>query len=132
MKINKNINLVKTYKILENFITDNSQPYEDRLTIYRFLNKLTDTEDFELRVNREFSAYKLKNKKDEIEMNINKRVEINLSCGFSLVPYRADSWKLYLDDELFLESLDARIAKRIAYDINVAFSIKHSQLFRKQ
>lgn len=127
MKINKNISLPKVYKILESYCKDLSHPLEDRMMIYRFLNKLSDTEDFELKVNREFSAYKLKNKKDAIEDAIINRVDIQLPCEFVLHPVKITNWQLYWNDELFLDSLDPKIARRIAYDINVAFAIKVSQ-----
>lgn len=128
MKINKNISMTKVYKILESYCSDLSNSLENRTTIYRFLSKLSDTEDFELRVNREFSAYKLKNKKDAIEDAITNRKEIQLPCEFLLHPIKTTNWQLYWNDELFLDSLDPKIAKRIAYDINVAFAIKVSQV----
>lgn len=128
MKITKNISLNRVYKLFESLIADNHLSLDDRVLLYRFLNKLTDTEEFELHVNREFSAHKLKTKKDNIEMLLSQREEINLPCEFVLQPYKSTNWQLYWNDELFLDSLDLKIARRIAFDINVAFSIKASQL----
>lgn len=132
MNFSKNISMIKVYKVLEGFIENNSNPFEDRLAIYRFLSKLSDTEEFELQVNREFSAYKLKNKKDTIEEKLRERSDIDLMCGFSLHPYQQTNWQLFLHDELFLDSLDFKIARRIAFDINIAFNIKAGQLLRQK
>lgn len=129
--VDKNINLIEVYEILNKFIHTNSNPLNERLSIYRFLNKLSDTEEFELRVNREFSAYKLKNQKDKYLKLIEDRKEIQLPCEFTLVPYQLTNWKLYWKDDLFLDSFDESLAKRIVFDINVAYAVKCSRNRRK-
>ena len=129
--IDKNINLIEVYEVLNKFIHTNSNPLTERLSIYRFLNKLSDTEEFELRVNREFSAYKLKNQKDKYLKLIEERQEIQLPCEFTLVPYQLTNWRLYWKDDLFLDSFDESLAKRIAFDINVAYAVKCSRNRRK-
>lgn len=129
--IDKNINLIEVYEVLNKFIHTNSNPLTERLSIYRFLNKLSDTEEFELRVNREFSAYKLKNQKDKYLKLIEDRKEIQLPCEFTLVPYQLTNWRLYWKDDLFLDSFDESLAKRIAFDINVAYAVKCSRNRRK-
>lgn len=132
MTISKSISIPKVYRVLEEFCKNNANAFDDRLAIYRFLNKLSDTEEFELQVNREFSAYKLKNRKDQIEDALRERKDLELMCGFSLHPYKVTNWQLYLNDELFLDSLDFKIARRIAFDINTAFNIKAAQIAKSK
>jgi len=127
MNIQKSINLRKVYSILNEMISNPEFSAEDRLLLYRFLDKLSDTDAFENVVNRKFSIIKRKSWKSAIEKCITDRSEIVLKCGFCLLPSGVSNWELYLNNELFLDQLDKKIAYNIAMDINVAFLIKSSR-----
>lgn len=131
MDIKKTFSLNKVRDVLAKVMNDPSYTLEEKILIYRFRDKLTDTESFELRVNREFSAIQLKTEKDGVDKAIWERTPIYLPCGFYLKPVQETNWELYLNDEIFLKQLDQKIARRIALDINVAFSIKAAQLSRQ-
>jgi hypothetical protein len=130
MKIKKELNLDNVRKILLKLIDDYNYNLNDRIEIYRFFHKLTDSESFEVIVNRQFSALKLKLEKAGIEEALNSRKPFFMKCGFILKPVQEVSWELYLNNEIFLDSLDKKIARKIAFDINVAFFIKASRQSR--
>jgi len=110
-------------KVIEGVIPTES----DRLILYRFKDKLTDSEKFEFTVNKEFSRIQLKELKDEIEYLIDNRFKVVLKMGFELVPYAEVNWKLMHYGNIYLDNLDTKLARRIAYDINVAIKIKASK-----
>lgn len=130
MDIQKSINLKKVYDILNDMVSNPELSAYDRILMYRFLDKLSDTEAFEAIVNREFSMIKRNLWKNEVENCIADRKEVILKCGFCLVPSGMSNWELYLNNELFLDQLDKKIAFKIAMDINSAFLIKSSRIRR--
>jgi len=130
MKIKRELNFDKVRKTLLEFIEDLNYNLNDRIEVYRFLHKLSDSEKFGALVNRNFSASKLKLEKKGIDEALNSRKSLFMKCGFMLKPVHDINWELYLNNELFLNSLDKEIARKIAFDINVAYSIKASQQAR--
>jgi len=122
----KYLSIPRVYALMSEYVSNNSIPYADRLTMFRAQSKLADNREFELKFNKEFSACKLKSVKDDYEYRLNNRIEIKLPLDFTLKPYLKTRWRLYQFDEIFLDGLDYKLAKRVAYDINVAFSIKYS------
>ena len=44
--------------------------------------------------------------------------------------YRAASWTLYFNDEVWLTDLDNKLAKKVIIDINAAYAIKAARLQR--
>ena len=128
MKIKKKLNFDNVRKVLLDLIEDLNYDLNDRIEVYRFLHKLADSENFEVIVNKQFSAIKLKLEKEEIDNALNSRENIFMKCGFMLKPVQEKNWELYFNNEIFLSSLDKKIARKIAFDINVAFSIKASKL----
>jgi hypothetical protein len=127
VKIKKEINLGKVRKILLDFIEDLNYNLNDRIEIYRFLHKLSDSENFEIVVNKQLSGLKMKLESCDVEEAINSRKKFFMRCGFMLKPVQGDSWELYQNNELFLDSLDKKVARKIAFDINVAYVIKLSR-----
>lgn len=130
MNIQKSINLKEVFNIITEMIGNPELSARDRILMYRFLDKLSDADTFENVVNKEFSTIKRKTWKDAIEKSIADRKEIVLKCGFCLLPTGASNWELYLNNELFLDQLDKKIAYNIAMDINSAFLIKSSRIRR--
>jgi hypothetical protein len=124
MKIKKDLDLDNVRKILLELIDDLNYNLYDRIEIYRFLYKLSNSENFGVIVNKQFSAIRLKLEKTEIDEKLNSRNPIFMKCGFMLKPVQETNWELYLNNELFLDSLDKKIARKIAFDINVAFFTK--------
>lgn len=131
MSNTKQINLAKVYQSLDKAISGQVLDYSDRLNLLRFKHKLTDSESFEFTTNRTFSALQLKHEKDSIESSLMKREVISLSCDFELVPVGITNWELHQWGKVYLDSLDTKIARRIAYDINVAIGIKVSRSNKK-
>lgn len=128
MKVSKNVNSTEVYHLLKGLTQCNMLPFESRVLLYRFLDKLADSEEFELKMNREFSAIKLIEDKDAIQNNIKNKIAIILGCGFILIPDEVgDNWHLQQESDLFLSDLTPEEAKRIALDINVAFLMKATQ-----
>ncbi len=130
MKIDRAFNLSELRSLLMDLINDPHLPMTNRILLYRFLDKITDSDKFSLRVNKEFSALNLKMDKNRINDSIVNRNPINLNCDFYLKPVQTTNWELHWNNRLFLSKLDAKIARRIAFDINAAFAIKASRLDR--
>jgi hypothetical protein len=103
---------------------------EERMNLYRFVDKLSDSDAFEGIVNKAFSEVKNKTKLS-IDSNLQSRTPIRLNCGFELVPVGSTNWELVLNGSEFLVSLNKATARKIALDINVAFNIKHHQQVTK-
>jgi hypothetical protein len=130
MKIKKEISLSRVRRILLELIDDLNYDLNDRIEIYRFFHKISNSESFEVIINKHFSALKLKLEKSGIEEALNSRKNLFMKCGFMLKPVQETNWELYLNNELFLDSLDIKIAKKIAFDINVAYFIKYSRCLK--
>lgn len=130
MKIRKEININNVKNLILEIIDDLNYSLTDRMELYRFINKLSDSENFEVTVNRQLSALKLKNDKEFINSSIDSRKDIFLKCGFLLKPVQETNWELFLNNESFLDQLDKNLARKIALDINVAFLIKAVRLSR--
>lgn len=127
MFFKKIIDLNLVYNILTKAIEGEELTYFERVMLYRFKDKLTDSESFEFTTNRTFSGLQLKFEKDRIEDLLNERLPINLHCNFTLKPVDKTNWELYQGESLFLDKLDTKLARRIAYDINVAIGIQVSR-----
>lgn len=124
MNEEKGIDFKKVYSILSELLDNQSLPLTDRILLYRFVDKLKDSEKFEGLVNRNFNALYLLQEKDGINESIENNKSIFLPCRFYLKPIGNDNWELYLDNSLFLDKLSAQLARKISKDINIAYLIK--------
>lgn len=102
MKAYEQVDVIQSYKILDKAISGMVLTDEDRLMLYRFKDKLTDSESFEFTVNRLFNGYQLKTWKDIVERFLNERRTIRLMCDFYLIPVGDTNWVLKCNDQDFL------------------------------
>jgi hypothetical protein len=105
MKIKKEMDIHNIRKILLELIKDLNYNLNDRIEIYRFLDKISTSNEFGVLVNKRFSLIKLKFEKKKIEEAINSRKNFFMECGFMLKPVYENKWELYLNNELFLDFL---------------------------
>jgi hypothetical protein len=125
--IDRYVNLKSVWTVLDKISNGFNLTEDERILIYRFKDKLTDSSKFESDTNREFSRLQLLKRKDAIEAKLVERSVIHLNCKFSLVPQK-DYWSVYVGTDEWLTKLDDNLARRIAYDINVAFKIKSARM----
>lgn len=128
-EIQKTLNIDNFFNLLHQEIIPNIENNDARLYLWRFMDKISDSDKFAQKTHEVFNQKKMGQAYEKINQ-ISKREVIQLVIPeFKLVP-KEQSWTLYFNDEVWLTDLDNKLAKKVIIDINAAYAIKATRLQR--
>jgi hypothetical protein len=121
------IDLKMVYDSITNILNHKKLSDAEVMNLYRFRDKITVSSDFASLVNKDFNGIVMKEFYGVLMAKLRSGKDINLWNGFKLL-YRGGYWDLYKGDQMYLDNLDFKLAKKIGMDINVAILIHNSRL----